>query len=69
MFNNRENLKSETLKNKYIQIRVTENEKEDLKNLVDKLNEDNSKKISLTDFILNAIDYYIEHEYKNYKKK
>ncbi|MCA0569783.1 hypothetical protein [Clostridioides sp. ZZV15-6597] len=63
LFSNREK------RDKYIQIRLTETEKQNLKDIIDRLNEDNSKKINLTDFILNAIDYYIEHECKNYKKK
>ncbi|HCU2960958.1 hypothetical protein ACTPDI_20280 [Clostridioides difficile] len=62
LFSNREK------RDKYIQIRLTETEKQNLKDIIDRLNEDSSKKISLTDFILNAIDYYVEHECKNYKK-
>ncbi|MDC9399803.1 hypothetical protein PSM49_18900 [Clostridioides difficile] len=62
LFSNREK------RDEYIQIRLTETEKQNLKDIIDRLNEDSSQKISLTDFILNAIDYYIEHECKNYKK-
>ncbi|MGC8280745.1 plasmid mobilization protein [Clostridioides difficile] len=55
--------KNKEKRDKPLQIRFTESEKEELKKIA------TFKNLKMTEFILNAIDYYIEHECKDYKKK